>query len=115
MINHSMRVIIIYPLMLTMMSCALFNADEAKVRFRFTNSALVKQDMIRLTFTDGRRIWKLDGEDFAPDAEDPHSFGETSMFETATSGKLKVSFELRAQEEIVSAGGFEIPLRPDWH
>lgn len=70
--------------------------------------------MISLVLTDGKRSWKLEGEDFAPDAEGPHSFGETPALKTETAGTLKTSFELRAKNELVSAGEFEIPLRSDW-
>lgn len=94
--------------------CFLSESDEAGVSFRFTDYSQVKREMIRLTFTDGKRTWKLDGSDFESDHSGSPSIGKTRTFKTATAGELKVRFKLLDGEKLISSGQFEMPLRSDW-
>lgn len=94
--------------------CFLFESEEARVSFEFANYSQVKQEMIRLTFTDGKRTWKLDGPDFESDYAGSSSSGKTRTFKTASSGELKVTFKLLDGEKLVSSGQIELPLRSDW-
>ncbi|MCI0696171.1 hypothetical protein L0337_29735 [candidate division KSB1 bacterium] len=109
-----MRVFRYCMLAATLAGCSLFESEEARVSFTFINYAQIKREMIRLTFTDGRRIWNLDGTDFKSEYDGPHSSGRTRTFETARSGELKVTFKLIDQGEVISSGQFELPLRSDW-
>jgi hypothetical protein len=100
-----LRIIMVCTLAVTVASCFVFDSEEARVSFAFTNYAQVKREMIRLTFADGKRILRLDGTDFESQNEGPHSIGMTRAFKTATSGKLKVTFKLL---DIVCDLGWEL-------
>ena len=109
-----MRLMVISLLTAILAGCSLFESEEARVSFTFVNYSQLKRDMISLSFSDGKRIWRLNGSDFESGYDGPHSSGSTRLFNTATTGDLKVSFQLIDGGKLVSSGWIELPLRSDW-
>ena len=93
--------------------CSLFgSAEEATLDLGFfPRSKTQKPFAFRVTFSDGKRVYTLERDDFTPVGDTQFNAGP---FDTATSGELHVACSvLDERGEVVAAEGVSLPLRRD--
>ena len=92
-----------------LVGCSLFGEDDARVRFRISQSEIITSNEFEVTFSDGRSQRRLSTEDFPVDST------PTRYFDTAASGSLRVAFTLnQSGGDRLANGNLQLDLREDW-
>ena len=92
-----------------LVGCSLFGEDDARVRFRISQSEIITSNEFEVTFSDGRSQRRLSTEDFPVDST------PTRYFDTAASGSLRVAFALNQPDgDRLANGNLQLDLREDW-
>ena len=88
------------------------SGEEATLALMFSaQSETHERSAFRMTFSDGKRVYTLERDDFTPVGNTQFNAGP---FDTATSGTLRVACSvLDGRGSVIATEALSLPLRPD--